>query len=119
MAVAEQTVAALAKQLKITVSRLLSLLKEAGIAVENEEDTLTPAQKVALTKHMAAKKGGEKKLSLKTPAGAAKKPATAEKKKQRGSGEKTACQHEKNRREKTESAGNRQTNGRTTAPRPR
>jgi len=64
MAVAEQTVAALAKQLKITVSRLLSLLKEAGIAVENEEDTLTPAQKVALTKHMAAKKGGEKKLSL-------------------------------------------------------
>ena len=37
MAVAEQTVAALAKQLKITVSRLLSLLKEAGIAVENEE----------------------------------------------------------------------------------
>jgi len=60
MAVAEQTVAALAKQLKITVSRLLSLLKEAGIAVENEEDTLTPAQKVALTKHMAAKKGGEK-----------------------------------------------------------
>ena len=80
MAVAEQTVAALAKQLKITVSRLLSLLKEAGIAVENEEDTLTPAQKVALTKHMAAKKGGEKKLSLKTPAGAAKKPATAEKK---------------------------------------
>ena len=78
MAVAEQTVAALAKQLKITVSRLLSLLKEAGIAVENEEDTLTPAQKVALTKHMAAKKGGEKKLSLKTPA--AKKPATAEKK---------------------------------------
>ena len=117
MAVAEQTVAALAKQLKITVSRLLSLLKEAGIAVENEEDTLTPAQKVALTKHMAAKKGGEKKLSLKTPA--AKKPATAEKKKQRGSGETTACQHEKNRREKTESAGNRQTNGRTTAPRPR
>ena len=80
MAVAEQTVAALAKQLKISVSRLLSLLKEAGIAVENEEDTLTPAQKVALTKHMAAKKGGEKKLSLKTPAGAAKKPATAEKK---------------------------------------
>ena len=80
MAVAEQTVAALAKQLKITVSRLLSLLKEAGIAVENEEDTLTPAQKVALTKHMAAKKGGEKKLSLKTPAGEAKKPATAEKK---------------------------------------
>ena len=80
MAVAEQTVAALAKQLKITVSRLLSLLKEAGIAVENEEDTLTPAQKVALTKHMAAKKGGEKKLSLKTPAGAAKKPATVEKK---------------------------------------
>ncbi|WP_455001182.1 translation initiation factor IF-2 [Cardiobacterium hominis] len=80
MAVAEQTVAALAKQLKITVSRLLSLLKEAGIAVENEEDTLTPAQKVALTKHMAAKKGGEKKLSLKTPASAAKKPATAEKK---------------------------------------
>ena len=78
MAVAEQTVAALAKQLKITVSRLLSLLKEAGIAVENEEDTLTPAQKVALTKHMAAKKGGEKKLSLKTPASAAKKPATAE-----------------------------------------
>ena len=78
MAVAEQTVAALAKQLKITVSRLLSLLKEAGIAVENEEDTLTPAQKVALTKHMAAKKGGEKKLSLKTPA--AKKPAAAEKK---------------------------------------
>ena len=78
MAVAEQTVAALAKQLKISVSRLLSLLKEAGIAVENEEDTLTPAQKVALTKHMAAKKGGEKKLSLKTPA--AKKPATAEKK---------------------------------------
>lgn len=78
MAVAEQTVAALAKQLKITVSRLLSLLKEAGIAVENEEDTLTPAQKVALTKHMAAKKGGEKKLSLKTPA--AKKPVTAEKK---------------------------------------
>ena len=78
MAVAEQTVAALAKQLKITVSRLLSLLKEAGIAVENEEDTLTPAQKVALTKHMAAKKSGEKKLSLKTPA--AKKPATAEKK---------------------------------------
>ena len=80
MAVAEHTVAALAKQLKITVSRLLSLLKEAGIAVENEEDTLTPAQKVALTKHMAAKKGGEKKLSLKTPAGAAKKPATVEKK---------------------------------------
>ena len=80
MAVAEQTVAALAKQLKITVSRLLSLLKEAGIAVENEEDTLTPAQKVALTKHMAAKKGGEKNLSLKTPASAAKKPATAEKK---------------------------------------
>ncbi len=80
MAVAEQTVAALAKQLKISVSRLLSLLKEAGIAVENEEDTLTPAQKVALTKHMAAKKGGEKKLSLKTPASAAKKPATAEKK---------------------------------------
>ena len=80
MAVAEQTVAALAKQLKITVSRLLSLLKEAGIAVENEEDTLTPAQKVALTKHMAAKKGGEKKLSLKTPASAAKKLATAEKK---------------------------------------
>ena len=62
------------------MSRLLSLLKEAGIAVENEEDTLTPAQKVALTKHMAAKKSGEKKLSLKTPASAAKKPATAEKK---------------------------------------
>ncbi|WP_298078719.1 translation initiation factor IF-2 [uncultured Cardiobacterium sp.] len=80
MAVAEQTVAALAKQLKIPVNRLLSLLKEAGVTVAGEEDTLTPAQKVALTKHMAAKKSGEKKLSLKNPAGAAKKPATAEKK---------------------------------------
>jgi len=78
MAVAEQTVAALAKQLKITVSRLLSLLKEAGIAVSGEEDTLTAAQKVALTKHMTAKKSGEKKLSLKTPA--AKKPTATEKK---------------------------------------
>ena len=75
MAVAEQTVAALAKQLKIPVNRLLSLLKEAGVTVAGEEDTLTPAQKVALTKHMAAKKSGEKKLSLKSPAGAAKKPA--------------------------------------------
>ena len=75
MAVAEQTVAALAKQLKIPVNRLLSLLKEAGITVAGEEDTLTPAQKVALTKHMAAKKSGEKKLSLKNPAGAAKKTA--------------------------------------------
>ncbi len=63
MAVAEQTVAALAKQLKIPVNRLLSLLKEAGVTVAGEEDTLTPAQKVALTKHMAAKKSGEKKLS--------------------------------------------------------
>ncbi len=78
MAVAEQTVAALAKQLKITVSRLLSLLKEAGIAVSGEEDTLTAAQKVALTKHMTAKKSSEKKLSLKTPA--AKKPTATEKK---------------------------------------
>ena len=75
MAVAEQTVAALAKQLKIPVNRLLSLLKEAGVTVAGEEDTLTPAQKVALTKHMAAKKSGEKKLSLKNPSGAAKKPA--------------------------------------------
>ena len=75
MAVAEQTVAALAKQLKIPVNRLLSLLKEAGVTVAGEEDTLTPAQKVALTKHMAAKKSGEKKLSLKSPAGAAKKTA--------------------------------------------
>ena len=75
MAVAEQTVAALAKQLKIPVNRLLSLLKEAGVTVAGEEDTLTPAQKVALTKHMAAKKSGEKKLSLKNPAGAAKKTA--------------------------------------------
>ena len=58
MAVAEQTVAALAKQLKIPVNRLLSLLKEAGVTVAGEEDTLTPAQKVALTKHMAAKKSG-------------------------------------------------------------
>ena len=79
MAVAEQTVAALAKQLKIPVNRLLSLLKEAGVTVAGEEDTLTPAQKVALTKHMAAKKSGEKKLSLKPPAGAAKK-TTGEKK---------------------------------------
>ena len=79
MAVAEQTVAALAKQLKIPVNRLLSLLKEAGVTVAGEEDTLTPAQKVALTKHMAAKKSGEKKLSLKNPAGAAKK-TTGEKK---------------------------------------
>jgi len=75
MAVAEQTVAALAKQLKIPVNRLLSLLKEAGVTVAGEEDTLTPAQKVALTKHMAAKKSGEKKLSLKNPAGATKKTA--------------------------------------------
>ena len=75
MAVAEQTVAALAKQLKIPVNRLLSLLKEAGVTVAGEEDTLAPAQKVALTKHMAAKKSGEKKLSLKNPAGAAKKTA--------------------------------------------
>ena len=79
MAVAEQTVAALAKQLKIPVNRLLSLLKEAGVTVAGEEDTLTPAQKVALTKHMAAKKSGEKKLSLKNPAGTAKK-TTGEKK---------------------------------------
>ena len=82
MAVAEQTVAELAKQLKITVNRLLSLLKEAGIAVSGEEDKLTPAQKVALTKHMAAKKaGGGGKLSLKiSTASGAKKTPSGEKK---------------------------------------
>ena len=45
MAVAEQTVAALAKQLKIPVNRLLSLLKEAGVTVAGEEDTLTRRKK--------------------------------------------------------------------------
>ena len=60
------TVAEVAKQLKIPVNRLMAQLAEAGINVQSTEDDLSPAQKVALTKHMAAKKtGGHKKLSLK------------------------------------------------------
>ena len=60
------TVAEVAKQLKIPVDRLMAQLAEAGISVQDTGDELSPAQKVALTKHMAAKKtGGNKKLSLK------------------------------------------------------
>ena len=60
------TVAEVAKQLKIPVDRLMAQLAEAGINVQDTGDELSPAQKVALTKHMAAKKtGGNKKLSLK------------------------------------------------------
>lgn len=59
------TVAEFAKQLKIPVNRLLALLSEAGIAVSGEDGKLTAAQKVMLSKHMTAKKNGNK-LSLKT-----------------------------------------------------
>lgn len=46
------TVAELAKQLKIPVARLLDLISEAGIAVCDTTETMTPAQKVALIDHM-------------------------------------------------------------------
>ena len=94
------TVAEVAKQLKIPVDRLLTQLAEAGIQVQSTGDDLSPAQKVALTRHMAAKKNGSnKKLSLKDnktgskAAGsskpAEKKSATAGNgKKPRGSGTK-------------------------------
>ncbi|WP_072280940.1 translation initiation factor IF-2 [Rappaport israeli] len=65
------TVAELAKQLKIPVNRLLDLIAEAKIDVSSAEDTMSPAQKVALTKHIASKK--KTKLSL----DAAKKNNTA------------------------------------------
>ena len=95
------TVAEVAKQLKIPVNRLMAQLAEAGINVQSTEEDLSPAQKVALTKHMAAKKtGGHKKLSLKEhksggksggdakPAG--KKPGgESGAKKPRGSGKKS------------------------------
>ena len=71
------TVAEVAKQLaktipSITIDRLLTLLAEAGVNVEGADTVLTPAQKMALTKHMAAKKGGGKAAGAR---GEAKKPA--------------------------------------------
>lgn len=54
------TVAEVAKQQKQSVEHLLTMLKEAGIAVEGADTVLTAAQKVALVKHMAAKKSAGK-----------------------------------------------------------
>lgn len=80
-------VAELAKQFKIPVNRLMDLIREAKIEVENEATVLSPAQKVALTKHIKAKKSGAK-LSLSTtqknttnakPKAANKKVATPKK----------------------------------------
>ncbi|MDO4435145.1 MAG: translation initiation factor IF-2 [Cardiobacteriaceae bacterium] len=53
------TVADVAKQLKISVERLLAELGEAGISVGGAEDVLAPAQKMKLTQHMNAKKAGK------------------------------------------------------------
>lgn len=69
-------VADLAKQFKIPTNRLMALIKEAGIEVEDESSTLSPAQKVALTKHMTQKKPGSKlSISPSKKAEPAKKPA--------------------------------------------
>lgn len=70
------TVAELAKQLKIPVNRLLDLIKEAKIEVSDADTTMSPAQKVALTEHLKARKKG--KLTLASRGGkksSAKKPA--------------------------------------------
>ncbi len=50
------TVAELAKQLNIPVERLLDLIGEAGIAVRDATETMSPAQKVALIEHMKQRK---------------------------------------------------------------
>ena len=50
------TVAELAKQLNIPVARLLDLIGEAGIAVRDATETMSPAQKVTLIKHMKQRK---------------------------------------------------------------
>lgn len=50
------TVAELAKQLNIPVARLLDLIGDAGIAVGDATQTMTPAQKVALIEHMKQRK---------------------------------------------------------------
>ncbi|UJF24869.1 translation initiation factor IF-2 [Suttonella sp. R2A3] len=73
------TVAELAKQLKIPVNRLLDLIKEAEINVSSADETMTPAQKVALTKHMQSRKNSKLGLS-KTRKPAAKKSEPASKK---------------------------------------
>ncbi|MBV7434148.1 translation initiation factor IF-2 [Cardiobacteriaceae bacterium TAE3-ERU3] len=72
------TVAELAKQLKIPVNRLLDLIKEAQIDVSDADQTMSPAQKVALTKHLQSRKSG--KLSMSPRSNNAKK--TSEKPKE-------------------------------------
>ncbi|SUO96324.1 translation initiation factor IF-2 [Suttonella ornithocola] len=84
------TVAELAKQLKIPLNRLMDLIKEAGISVENESDTMSPAQKVALTRHMQQKKTGAK-LTLnngkKSTSSASSNKSTTKKNSSRGTKE--------------------------------
>lgn len=82
------TVEELAKQFKLPTKRLLDLIAEAGIEVTGVEDSLTPAQKVKLTKFIQSRKTGtltlkgraESAKSAKTKAPAKKTGKTAEKK---------------------------------------
>lgn len=74
------TVAEFAKQLKIPVNRLLALLKEAGITVSGEDEKLTAAQKVVLSRHMTAKKNGNKPSSPRTQNKTGSKPAATKSK---------------------------------------
>lgn len=56
------TVAELAKQLKTPVNRLLDIIADAGIDLTDENATISPAQKVAVAKHIKQRKS--KTLSL-------------------------------------------------------
>lgn len=71
------TVAELAKQLKIPVERLIEVIREAGIEIDVEKDTLSPAQKLKISQHMTKKggKGGAAAKNVSPPAKVAAKPA--------------------------------------------
>ena len=52
------TVRDFATEVKIPVDALLTQLREAGVSVENEDSTLSDADKTALLRHIRSKRGG-------------------------------------------------------------
>ncbi|MGB0213136.1 translation initiation factor IF-2 N-terminal domain-containing protein, partial [Algiphilus sp.] len=65
------TVRDFATEVKIPVDALLTQLREAGVSVENEDSTLSDADKTALLQHIRSKRstaaaaGGGGRVSLK------------------------------------------------------
>ena len=57
------TVRDFATEVKIPVDALLTQLREAGVSVENEDSTLSDADKTALLQHIRSKRGGSASAS--------------------------------------------------------